>query len=109
MKQLKDKVTELVRRPEPKASFMAFDVMRASFTGYERNNFCQWLCRMFGEQTALKLVLRYGIGTSRYWPGSCVFWQIDAEPRIRGGKIMLYDAVTGRRVKEPFSHVQWVR
>lgn len=94
--------------PEPELSLISPEVMRATFAGYERNNFCRWLVDLFGEQKALELALAYRLGTSKHWPGACVFWQIDAEHRIRGGKIMLYDAVTGRRVKEPFSHVQWV-
>uniref|UniRef100_UPI0025AFE5A2 DUF6371 domain-containing protein n=1 Tax=Muribaculum intestinale TaxID=1796646 RepID=UPI0025AFE5A2 len=47
-------------------------------------------------------------GTSKLWPGSCVFWQTDIDGNVRTGKVMLYDAETGKRVKEPFNHVTWV-
>ena len=50
----------------------------------------------------------YRVGTSKLWPGSCVFWQTDIDGNVRTGKVMLYDAETGRRVKEPFNHVTWV-
>ena len=93
---------------EPEPSFISPEMMQTTFTGYERNNFCRWLTGVFGESRAFELTLAYRLGTSKYWPGACVFWQIDAEKRIRGGKIMLYDAETGRRVKEPFNYVQWV-
>lgn len=42
------------------------------------------------------------------WNGSTVFWQIDVRGNVRAGKIMGYDAVTGHRIKEPFSQVNWV-
>lgn len=104
------KLSTVHREPvsEPELSLISPEMMQATFTGYERNNFCRWLVGLFGEQKALELALAYRLGTSKHWPGSCVFWQIDSENRIRGGKIMLYDVVTGRRVKEPFNHVQWV-
>lgn len=99
---------QTVQEPAIEPSYIAPELMQGSFTGYERNNFCRWLVGVFGESKAFELTLAYRLGTSKHWPGSCVFWQIDASNRIRGGKIMLYDAVKGRRVKEPFSHVQWV-
>jgi hypothetical protein len=37
-----------------------------------------------------------------------VFWQIDTKGNIRTGKIMLYSPTTGKRVKEPFNHINWV-
>ena len=37
-----------------------------------------------------------------------VFWQIDSSGKIHTGKIMLYNPTTGKRVKEPFSHIAWV-
>jgi hypothetical protein len=50
----------------------------------------------------------YRVGTSKHWPGSCVFWQTDANGDTRTGKVMLYNADSGKRVKEPFNYVTWV-
>uniref|UniRef100_UPI0026774092 DUF6371 domain-containing protein n=1 Tax=uncultured Duncaniella sp. TaxID=2768039 RepID=UPI0026774092 len=36
------------------------------------------------------------------------FWQTDANGDTRTGKVMLYNADSGKRVKEPFNHVTWV-
>ena len=94
------------QKPEP--SLIDAEIMRASMLRYNQNNFCKWLCRMFGEQRAFELTERYCIGTSKHWQGASVFWQIDTAGCIKAGKIMLYDADTGRRVKEPFNHIQWV-
>ena len=49
----------------------------------------------------------YRVGTANHWQGSTVFWQTDANGRVRTGKIMLYNPATGRRVKEPHNHITW--
>ncbi len=95
-------------RTEPEPSFIDAETACRSLTAYEQNNFALWLVRVFGEETAFKLVDAYNVGTSKHWPGASIFWQQDVTGKIRGGKIMLYDAETGRRLKEPFSHVSWV-
>jgi len=98
------------RKPilEPEPSFIDTEIMRSSLAGFEQNNFCRWLCFVFGERKAFELTAAYQIGTSKHWPGACVFWQIDRNEQIRTGKIMLYNSETGRRVKEPYNHVNWV-
>jgi hypothetical protein len=98
-------------KPKPEPCFIPDEIMRASFTAYERNNFALWLCRVFGPSKALELSLAYRIGTSKHWPGAAVFWQVDDAGRIRRGKVMLYNAETGRRVKEPgnmIAGVHWL-
>lgn len=98
-------------KPKHEPLFILPETMQASFRAYERNNFCQWLCRVFGEAKALQLAITYRVGTSKHWPGACVFWQIDEAGRIRRGKVMLYNAETGRRVKEPgnmIAGVHWL-
>ncbi|MEI6848249.1 MAG: DUF6371 domain-containing protein [Chlorobiaceae bacterium] len=94
--------------PKPEPSFMDAEILQQTLAKYNQNNFCRWLCSRFGEQKAFELTAVYNIGTSKHWPGSCLFWQIDRNRKIRTGKIMLYHSETGRRVKEPFNHVQWV-
>jgi hypothetical protein len=51
--------------------------------------------------------LNGNIGTSKYEPGAVVFWQVDITGRVRTGKIMLYDAVSGKRVKDRDKHITW--
>jgi len=89
-------------------SFIPDEVMRGSFNHYDQNNFALWLCGVFGEEKALELALTYGLGTSKHWTGAAVFWQIDEAGRVRRGKVILYDAKTGRRVKEPRNMVHGV-
>lgn len=84
------------------------DLMRQTMKGYDSNNFFLFIAAVVGREEAKRLMKLFNIGTSRHWPGSCVFWQTDVNGEIRTGKIMLYDWKTGHRVKEPFNHVNWV-
>ena len=107
--------------PQPKpVSFIPIEVFKASLNGHEANNFVKYLIEMFGVEVASELVSRYFIGTSKHqferkaFPnyksekGATVFWQIDTLGNVRTGKIMLYSPTTGKRVKEPFNHINWV-
>ena len=97
-----------IPKPTPKRfSFVNVELFKQSRKAYEQNNFVQWLKLHFGSAITSALISRYHIGTSKRWPGSTIFWQIDKQGKIRTGKIMLYDAKTGRRVKEPYNHIAW--
>ena len=72
------------------------------------NNFYKWLIKLFDQPTANELALKYNIGTSKHWQGANIFWQVDVNGAIRGGKIMLYNSDTGKRVKEPEAKITWV-
>lgn len=91
----------------PETSFIPVEQFKASLKCYEANNFIQFLLSHFGKEVTTKLIEQYYIGTAKYWQGATVFWQIDITGRIRTGKIMQYSPVTGKRIKEPFNHIQW--
>ena len=93
--------------PQPKAErfFFPRTVVKSSMSHYGENNFYQFLCSRFGEQAALELAGRYNIGTAKVRKGSCVFWQVDIKGRVCQGKVMLYDAATGKRSHEV--HPTW--
>jgi len=96
-------------KPQPKSiSFIPVEVLKASLKGHEINHFVKFLINLFGIEVASQLVSRYFIATSKHWNGATVFWQIDSQGNIRTGKIMLYSPTTGKRVKEPFNHINWV-
>ena len=95
--------------PQPKSvSFIPVEVFKASLKAHETNHFVQFLITLFGVEVASQLVSRYFIATSKHWNGATVFWQIDTQGKVRTGKIMLYSPTTGKRVKEPFNHINWV-
>ncbi len=89
-------------------SFIAAETVAQTLHGYEKNNLYLFLRSKFGAEDALRLMKDYRVGTSKHWPGSCVFWQTDINGCVRTGKVMLYDADNGKRVKHPFNHVTWV-
>jgi hypothetical protein len=73
-------------KPEQEPSFITAEIAEQSLKGYQQNNFCLWLVRVFGEETAFRLADAYHVGTSKHWPGACIFWQQDITGRIRGGR-----------------------
>jgi len=88
--------------------YISADYVNDSFCNYDKNNFVSYLINRFGLDVADTLVGRYRIGTSSYWHGATIFWQLDTHGYVRTGKIMLYDKKNGKRVKQPFNHVNWV-
>jgi len=95
--------------PQPKpASFIPVEVFKASLKGHEANHFVKFLIGLFGVEISSELISRYFIASSKHWDGATVFWQIDQHGKVRTGKIMLYSPTTGKRIKEPFNHINWV-
>jgi len=94
--------------PQPRpVSFIPVEVFKASLKAHETNHFIEFLINLFGFEVASELISRYFIATSKHWNGATVFWQIDTQGKVRTGKIMLYSPTTGKRVKEPFSLINW--
>ena len=104
----------------PPVSFIPVELFEASLKAYEANNFVKYLIDLFDSEITSKLISCYFIGSTNHqfiskdFPeylsetGANVFWQIDKKGKIRTGKIMLYNPTTGKRIKEPFNHVNWV-
>ncbi len=93
---------------QEKESVIHPEIFKHSLKEYEHNNFVTYLINKFGSITVTKLIERYYIATSKNWNGATVFWQIDINGKIRTGKVMLYNPETGKRVKEPYPHINWV-
>lgn len=89
-------------------SFIPVEVFKLSLKSHDQNNFVKFLIQLFGTEITGELISKYFIATSKHWSGANVFWQIDANGKIRTGKIMLYNAITGKRIKEPYNHIDWV-
>jgi hypothetical protein len=94
-------------RPKQTEYYIHSDYVNDSFCNYDKNNLVTYLINRFGLDVADKLVGMYRIGTSSYWHGATIFWQLDTHGYVRTGKIMLYDKQTGKRVKQPFNHITW--
>ena len=88
-------------------SYISTEVFKASLTSHTNNNFVKYLIQLLGVELASLTISKYFIGTSKHWENSTVFWQIDKQGKIRTGKIMLYNALTGKRSKEPNHKPTW--
>jgi hypothetical protein len=75
---------------------------------YEANSFILFLSNYFSENDICKTIAKYNIGTSKYWNGATIFWQIDTLDNIHAGKVILFDKYSGKRIKVPFPHINWV-
>lgn len=92
----------------PETTYLPEKLLKQSLKKYGDNFFVKYLEKIFPAEVVQQLVQKYEIGTSVHWCGATVFWQRDIKQNIRTGKIMLYDYQTGKRVKHPYNHIQWV-
>lgn len=68
----------------------------------ERNTLSAYWRNLIGADRWDKVTKDYALGT---WPdgrlaGAAVYWQVDVDGKVKGGKVMLYDPATGHRSKE---------
>jgi len=89
-------------------SYLSEKVIESYCNNYDNNNFIQFLMKHFPEQDVIQAIETYYIGTTDIWNGATIFWQIDNHHKIHTGKVMLYDCITGYRVKKPFPHINWM-
>lgn len=106
--QINSSVNTYKPKPQLPKSFIQYDIFVKTLQGYPQNNFVQFLVKTFGIKIANSILSKFLIGTSKLWQGATVFWQIDNLGKIRTGKIMLYNTNSGKRVKEPYAHINWV-
>jgi hypothetical protein len=106
----KSKTYNFIKRmepPKPKTSFIEVSVMNKSKASKSPNYFIDFLANHWSMEDALLLADKYNVGTSEHWNGATTFWQQDKQGNVRSGKIMLYDPITGKRVKQPYNHINW--
>jgi hypothetical protein len=99
------------KAPEPiKPSFHNLELLDKMY--YEqpvKDNLTKFLETIFTPDEVFKATQNYFIsGTNLKWNKSTIFWQIDTNEKIRGAKVMLYNEHTGKRVKEPYNHINWL-
>ncbi len=91
-------------------SFHGLELLEKSMMVNIENNFIQFLKTIFSEKEVKEAVLKYLICNSKRWNGATIFWQIDDKERVRAGKILAYNQVTGKRSKsnEGKALIDWV-
>ena len=106
--------TEIEYKPKPlriqkakPTSYIPALIFKKSLKDYRNNHFVTFINNKYGSEITNTLISKYFIGTSRYFEGATVFWQVDLQGRIRTGKIMQYNPISGKRVKDPYDKIQW--
>lgn len=94
--------------PKIKPTYIPNSFLEKSLSRKEANHFIAYLRSLFKDEITNNLIEKFKIAPSTHWHGATIFWQIDEEMRVRTGKIMLYNHLTGKRVKEPKNHINWV-
>lgn len=77
------------------------EYLKAIKNGYCFTSFFKYLLSLFGGKDAIELAEKYNIGRSAMDDmHAVVFPQIDINGNFRSGKIVAYNEVTGKRIKE---------
>ncbi len=109
--QQKEYIPVLANYTPPKPSFVPLHYVDSTFNPAQekKNNFLKFLNTLFTSEEVNSVVGNYLISTCSHWgsPGATIFWQIDEKEKVRTGQIILYDPISGKRIKEPFSHIDW--
>lgn len=79
------------------------------FENPQIDNLTKFLKSKFTKDEVFNAMQNYFItGTNHFWNNATVFWQINNKEQIQCAKLMLYDRFTGKRVKEPYNHINWL-
>lgn len=93
-------------------SFHDFQEVYQSMKQFENNSLVIFLAKRYGLENTKYLIDSYYLGTSKKYRkhgnGGVIFWNIDKEWKVRGGKIFGYNSETGKRIKKPFVLQNWV-
>ncbi|MEO5776235.1 MAG: DUF6371 domain-containing protein [Flavobacterium sp.] len=91
-------------------SFHNLELVDKSMNDYLNNNFIQFLKTIFTNEEVKKVTNKYLLGTSKFWNGATVFWQIDDKELVHAGKVLHYVSDTGKRykTKEGKGLINWV-
>ena len=85
------------------ANFHKNEELELTLNNYEKNNFVKFLKLKFDNKKVNEMIQQYKIGTQSNKFYGTIFWQIDSENTIRGGKIINYEN-SGKRTK----YINWV-
>ena len=99
-----NKATATKPSPRPICTIPEWVVVQSLNNGLIADH-VRWLINTYGIAEAERIVEMYGVGATEQ--GRTIFWQRDIEGRVRAGKIMAYDPITGHRIKEQGS-IGWV-
>ena len=96
--------------PEIVPSFHGLELLDKMYAEKPQiDNLTEFLKIHFSKDDVFKATQNYLItGTNHFWSNSTAFWQIDDKEKIHACKIMQYDRFTGKRIKKPYNHINWL-
>lgn len=68
------------------------------------SDFREYMIDVFGVDNVTRIFNKYKVGADDY--GNVIFWQIDIDGKVRGGKIIKYERNTGHRIHDKWG-VTW--
>lgn len=103
-------VSKAPSQPEIKPSYHHPELIDKFFVKNPvSDHFSTFLKSIFNLKDYERVKKDYRItGTNLKWKRSTIFWQIDESEKIRCAKVMLYNPDTGKRVKKPYNHINWL-
>lgn len=104
-----NEVKQIIQPPKIVPSFHSLELLDKIYNVKQTDHLTEFLKMRFSKDEVFKATQNYLItGTNICWFNSTVFWQIDDKEKIHAGKVMQYDMFTGKRVKEPYNHINWL-
>ncbi len=105
-----NEVKQIIQPPPIAPSYHSLELLDKMYCETpQTDHLTEFLKMRFSKDEVFKAMQNYLItGTNICWFYSTVFWQIDDKEQIHAGKIMQYDRFTGKRVKEPYNHINWL-
>jgi len=103
-----------IKQPQPKKpNYHSSELQDKLINQYKSNltfdNLTTFLLNNFTFDEVDKAISNYYLtGTNLCWKSATIFWQMDTNEQIRGAKIMLYNEHTGKRIKKPYNHINWL-
>ncbi len=71
-----------------------------------QSNFVRFLCEFLTAEQICSIGDKYALGATKN--KEVIYWQIDITRKVRTGKIMQYDPLTGKRIKHESGAIDWV-
>ncbi len=99
-------VVELRKKEGPPSAIEEKHV-KQSLKEYDINSFYLFLSHLFSASQINEVFALYKVGTSKKWNGATVFWQISIDNQVRTAKVIKYDPITGKRIKQPIPLMTW--
>ena len=92
-------IVEVFNKKEVPINIIQHDLelVEKKMLGNFKNNFIEFLRKIFPEDKVSEAIRKYLIGTWNDSEGVVVFWQIDQLEKVHHGKVMQFNPVSGKR------------